>query len=115
VLCTVSAFSANENYDGNEFLSKCSSAVKLLDNEKLSNSEMQDAEWCLGYVEGIADGIEIVSETSKSARLYCMAEDVTTGQGVRVFVKWLRDHPEKLHNSGRILVVASFVNAFPCK
>jgi hypothetical protein len=115
VLCAVSAFSANDSGDGNKLLSKCSSAVKLQDNESLSPSDMRDAEWCLGYVSGIDDGIEIASGTRNTARPYCIPEGVTTGQGVRVVVKWLSDHPDKLHNTGRILVVASLADAFPCK
>jgi hypothetical protein len=115
VLCAVAAFSADEKYvDGNELLSKCSSTVKLLDNEKLSSSEMQDAKWCSGYVNGIDDGIEIASATGNTAKLYCIPEGVTTGQAIRVLVKWLRNHPEKLHQS-RVLVVVSWADAFPCK
>jgi hypothetical protein len=115
VLCAVAAFGANDTGDGNKLLSKCTSAVKLQDSEALSPSEMRDAEWCLGYVSGIDDGIEMAFGTSNTARLYCIPEGVTSGQGVRVVVKWLRNHPDKLHNSARVLVVASLADAFPCK
>ncbi|MGD0905452.1 MAG: Rap1a/Tai family immunity protein [Terracidiphilus sp.] len=115
VLCAVAAFSVDEHYvDDNELLSKCSSTIKFLDNEKLSSSEMQDAGWCLGYVNGVADGMEMATATGSIAKLYCIPEGVTTGQAVRVLVKWLRSHPEKLHQS-RVLVVVSWADAFPCK
>jgi hypothetical protein len=42
------------------------------------------------------------------------AEDVTTGQGLKVLVKYIDDHPEELHERTALLATRAFVKAWPC-
>jgi len=48
--------------------------------------------------------------------MYCLPQNgIEIGQAVRITVKWLRDHPEKLHQDGVNLVWRALSDAFPCK
>jgi hypothetical protein len=44
----------------------------------------------------------------------CIPIGVSTGQGARVVIKYLRDHPEQLHEDGPILTFNALIAAFPC-
>ena len=48
------------------------------------------------------------------ARLYCAPKEVTVGQLVLVIVKFLRDHPERLHQGRAALTMEALTTAFPC-
>lgn len=40
---------------------------------------------------------------------------MTTGQLQQIFLKYLKEHPERLHYTGLFLAVVAFKEAFPCK
>jgi hypothetical protein len=46
---------------------------------------------------------------------YCLPDEVTHGQMMRVLIKFIKDHPEKAHFKTGVLEVESFMDAFPCK
>lgn len=46
--------------------------------------------------------------------LVCVPTGATYEQVVRVIVKYLRDHPERLHRPRRQLMLAALEAAFPC-
>jgi hypothetical protein len=48
--------------------------------------------------------------------LFCTPESgITNDQAARVVVKYLREHPERLHEKESLLAMAAFAEAFPCK
>ncbi len=65
---------------------------------------------CLGYVEGISDGTVLSGK-----RIYCLPPNVTYGQGQAVAIKYMRNHPERLHLPFAILLLEAMEKAFPCK
>ena len=42
-------------------------------------------------------------------------QDMVDDQYVGIVVKYIKDHPEKLHIDGLTLVFSSYIEAFPCK
>jgi hypothetical protein len=44
-----------------------------------------------------------------------ISEAVTNDQVVKVFVKYLDDHPEELHRVAALLLSEALHSAFPCK
>jgi len=42
-------------------------------------------------------------------------EDIPISQVARVLVKWLHEHPEKLHDSKYILTMEALKSGFPCE
>jgi Ssp1 endopeptidase immunity protein Rap1a len=89
---------------------------------------------CLHYVGGAVDGIaayeallRVVSaherqSAKKDGReefptlkpTICIPSDATYGQHVRIVTKFLRDHPQRLHERRFDLVMAAMAEAFPC-
>jgi Rap1a immunity proteins len=67
---------------------------------------------CSGYLKGIIDSEAYMSSTVLKGR--CLPEDVTYGQAEAIFLKYLRDHPEKLHLHLPGLFLDAMKEAFPC-
>lgn len=44
----------------------------------------------------------------------CLPDDAPIAQYARVVVRWLREHPEKLHEPKSMLVMEALEDAFPC-
>ena len=89
-------------------------ASHVTGNELLEFCESKNlAEWgfCSGFVWGAADGHQLTSDESVS---FCSPEDATSDQMGRVVVKYLRDHPEKLHEYAVLLVAVALIEAWPC-
>ncbi|MGD0340042.1 MAG: Rap1a/Tai family immunity protein [Bacteroidota bacterium] len=105
-------------FDGNELLRGCNSVIKQENGDKLSTTELVLAAHCTGYVSGFIDSHTIDSyafeKYTQKKLLYCLPES-KINQFVRVIVKYLRDHPAKLHNDARMLVLDALFEAFPCK
>jgi hypothetical protein len=114
VMTTAVLFTAQENIaymDGNLLLEKCDSGL------------LTDKTFCDGYVAAAVDGhvtlfnsLQAANESHVLPKMYCLPKGgIVIGQAVRVTVKWLHDHPEKLHFAGDILVGMAMKDSFPCK
>jgi len=108
--------------DGNAFLRRCIPAVAMMDGSHVTDSELNDANFCMGYVRGALDPIAFWESTDKTKNVKgpfvraCLPEaGVQTGQGIRIVVKYLKEHPEFLHNERLFLVSQALMDAFPCK
>lgn len=130
--------------DGNGLLDHCSVVVSALDSPApiANQSEARFAEsmskfsWCVGYLQGIrsvlvhedvslalagATGIKLTGPDRaktwfmESTRVACLPDKAPVAQLARVVVKWLRDHPERLHEGSGILVLEALKDSFPCK
>ena len=65
---------------------------------------------CGGYVVGVFDanpGNRLCSPTNVTV-------DVEIGQVVSIVRKYLKENPERLHNTAAVLVTAALAEAFPC-
>jgi hypothetical protein len=90
-------------------------AVDALDKKDLSRDQGYDALQCMHYVAGFLDGYDIASAVEKGKPFLCLPHDSNIGQIVRVVVKWLRDHPEKLNQAASVCVFEALGDAFMCK
>jgi hypothetical protein len=52
---------------------------------------------------------------AKDAEMTCIPNEVNQAQLARILVKWLRDHPERLHEPDYLLTFNAFHEAFPCQ
>ena len=66
-----------------------------------------DAGFCSGIVEGTMWSLQI-------AKLVCLPNGMTLGQGLKVLVKYMDDHPEELHEKTAELAARAFVKAWRC-
>ena len=110
-------------YNGVDLLKDCKAAIKAGDNnQEVSSIELANANECVGYVIGILDSEAFYSSTLtllkdknvKQATFYCIPDDVTVNQSIRVIVNYLENHPEKLNLSSLYVSVMALKTAFPC-
>jgi hypothetical protein len=100
---------AQDITSGSYLLGSCQITVSVTDNPNNTLSPYEA--WRDGYCRGIIEGIN--AGATLSSRL-CSPDGVTYSQEVRVVVKFLQDHPEKLNQRGTKLVFEALTQAFPC-
>jgi hypothetical protein len=90
--------------DGNELLPQCKAVVRLANNEHLDRDRdsTSDMQYCIGLVTGVSDMLDICGES-------------TYGQSIRIVVKYLEEHPEKLNLKATLLVKQALLGALGCK
>ncbi len=102
--------------DGSFFLRACEAAEKQSDGAKLSQEESLLALYCASYVSGFLDAMSLTVTTTKGTKIVCTPErGITLDQAARILVKYLRENPETLHQSGRTSLYVALAKAFPCK
>ena len=130
--------------DGNGLLDVCTVMIDVADTTKpfpqMDQSALADKiqklSWCMAYLQATQDilvtreiNLAIISmmgvrlEGPDKEKLYafdmlrgaCIPEGVSILQLARVLVKWLKDHPARLHEPRAILVGDAFKDAFPCQ
>jgi len=106
--------------DGNEVLDRCKTYIRTIDNaQAVSQSDYVDGGFCVGYVTGVIDDHFMwqVNEGSPTdpTKHFCMPDGATPGQAVRVVVKWLEDHPARLHERAIGLVLSALRESFTCR
>lgn len=106
---------------GNDFLRECTEALRFIDGDRtLTAGESEYSTHCMGYLLGFYEGYEAKAAADKVQgdaphREVCLPENLAADQMVRVVVKYLREHPERLQQPANLLVVQSFYATFPCK
>jgi len=144
VVTPASAQHANElPRDGNRLLDSCSVVVDVADNSAalaaLNNEQfaekMSKFSWCAGYLQALQDASSMTQvhlaiigamgvtlegpdkqrmASFEMLRGTCFPEKAPILQLARVLVKWLREHPARLHESVYGLANDAFKEAFPC-
>ena len=71
---------------------------------------------CISYITGMVDAYLLITGVAPQARFICLPEDGISGdQAVKIFVKWVKNHPEGQQMLAKSAVLVSLGNAFPCK
>jgi len=103
-------------FDGNHLLEACSAADRFGEGDYRSGWREDSAFYlCHGYVRGVMDTLDAMVIASKLPQGACVPPDITQGQIIRVFVKFLRDHPEDLHLRGNLLFMRAIARSYPCR
>ena len=69
---------------------------------------------CQLYLKGFLDGLHAEPGSNRISTV-CLPEEFSMDQIRRVVVKWLENHPEKLHWYVAQAVRVALEEAFPCK
>jgi hypothetical protein len=109
--------------DGNDMLKNCKAYVRMLDTptnlQAVSHDDEVYGAHCVSYVAGVVDDHFScqINDTSPfdPTKHFCLPDGVTPNQTVRVIVKWLEDHPARLHERAIGLVLNSLSDSFPCR
>jgi hypothetical protein len=72
------------------------------------------ATFCAGFMIGLVGGWNAAVSSAQSTPPLCYRKVVTPAQLGLVFSKYLRDHPEQLHESVFVLGIRALDAAFPC-
>ncbi len=97
---------------GNDLLRMCANASKI---GNLSGKDVDEATYCLGYVLGLSQGLEIGQRIAGDTQtVACAPRAATAGQLALVIEKWLRENPTRLHESAVILASSALRDSFPC-
>jgi hypothetical protein len=120
--------------DGNGLLEYCGQLVDLFDQRLTSAADETKLGWCLGYIQASRDFIlhlkinmalagmagVTLSGPEKARPIVTQMSDMCIPDAApmlelaRVVVKWLRDHPEHLHELPDFLLLDALKDAFPC-
>lgn len=116
VFATCLASVANaQDQDGSFYLQVCGAAVKQSDGGQLTQEEGLGVIYCGSYIGGFLDAMSLSTTLSKGNKIVCTPErGITNDQAARIFVKYLRENPETLHQTGRMSLYVALVKAFPC-
>jgi hypothetical protein len=69
---------------------------------------------CLGYIQGAADGFSLAMVDYGVAKRACLPKKATTDELIRVTLKFIDEHPEKLSNGGADVVWQALIASYPC-
>ena len=104
-----------EEDNGNMLLTSCEDAIASLDTPKsVVSKSLLGAAYCFGLVQGIVAMSQVYEYRLKKAAFLCVPTSVTNGQSARISLKYLRDHPEELHEQSSVLAFKALQAAFPC-
>jgi len=97
----------------------CEAAVKC-DTTNPSPScnsvDYQEGTACATYIDGFLAGHNLgTAAAADSSTRICVPNDATISQLARVFVKYVNDHPEQLHQPDWAVLYVALKNAFPCE
>jgi len=72
---------------------------------------------CITYMSGLLDGMYLADKMSANGNRYCLPGDknIDAEQGVLIVKKYLREHPEHLHQQAGALAALAIYLAFPCR
>jgi len=102
------------NQTGNDMIPSCTAAIDLADNKDVSRDRAANGLECLHYVAGYLDGYGAGESAGRTAVL-CFPENTNTGQIVRVFVKWMNDHPKNLNEPVAKCMFYALIDSFACR
>jgi hypothetical protein len=69
---------------------------------------------CNGYLMGVSGHHKLIMGIDAVKVTMCLPEKVTATQLVAVSKKWLKEHPEKLHQHFSVSYLSIMKEAFPC-
>jgi hypothetical protein len=101
--------------DGTALLPKCRAMALVLDGVRVGDAtELIDASYCLGLVQGIRDTQEFAVRSLSAQPAFCAPSTVRNGDLVRAVVAYLDANPDKLRLGQSTGVILALREAYPC-
>jgi Rap1a immunity proteins len=99
---------------GTALLRYCVTGLEAADGKPLTLDTHIAAAYCGGRVLGLVEMHNLVTTQVGLPPLFCVPEQITLAQVVRVVVRELQRHPETLQESGVALATKALQQVFPC-
>jgi hypothetical protein len=96
---------------GNYYLNACKEFMSLINGEPVNN--LFKAGICAGWVNGTNGTHTYWAKRSDGP--ICTPDAVTVGQLVRIFMKYLEENPERLHENANWLYEDAMRGVYPCQ
>jgi hypothetical protein len=80
--------------------------------EKLGKTIIEAA--AAGHCLGILSAVWVLGSHLQENMRFCIPEGAKPEQGNKVFLKYLADHPQTIHEPDVLLAVLAFHEAWPC-
>jgi hypothetical protein len=100
--------------DGARLLQACESAQRLLDGAALAEGAREDAQLCIGFLEGFAWGHGWEAWRRSADMYFCPPEGFGYRQAVPAVIAYLRAHPERQIQRAHLLAFSALSSAYPC-
>lgn len=117
VLSVSSALAESDRPSGHNLLQDCTVFLNIVEDGSADRNDLGSAYRCASYIRGIADMNSAYAAVHADAiePFFCAPQNVSTGQMVRVVVKYLNENPDSLHNDKFLETWRALSQAFPCK
>lgn len=109
---------------GTNFLEICS-AIEI-PPDQMNVADVANMDRCQGFMQGLEDGVAVATAVIQGSNPHlnlkgsiadlgiCVPDQVNLLQGIRVVLKYIREHPEQAHLQSATLVFTADLQAFPC-
>lgn len=105
------AQNTDEYGKGSWLFEKCQAYVRMIDNPNGgTDSDLNMGARCFDYLKGFTDGAMGFSQIKP----FCPG-DASTGTTVRIYVKYMQDHPKLLDDAKIVGLLAAWKDAYPCR
>jgi len=117
VLGMVASGGAFAATDGNELLTYCKQAIRVVEAqhvEKAAN-DLRIGQ-CFGIMEGVKGTMMLMEQGPRADRVACWPDEgINNLQAARIVVKYLDNNPAQLNKDRVLLSILAFSDAYPCK
>jgi hypothetical protein len=102
--------------EASEFYKLCTAPWSKQEAGTFDESDGADMAFCYGYIRGLADSTRFAVELTDETTLWaCIPQEASTSQLRKVAVKYIDEHPDKLHFPTSVVLSLAFLDSFPCK
>lgn len=84
-----------------------------LARERLGNTAIEGA--AAGHCLGMITTVWLLGRYLQDNARFCVPVGARPEQGTKVFLKYLANHPETLHEPDALLAISAFREAWPCQ
>lgn len=92
-----------------QLLENCSSLPATFDASAENFARVKDCGLSTGYILGVFDGLNVISDRSK-----CIPGTIQSEQVVAAVEKWILEHPERRPEAADKSVSSAFAEAWAC-
>jgi len=92
---------------GDEFAQLLDAWTRINTKQSTTREDELSASAFTGYVRGVEDSMNGVR--------FCIPPKATSAQQVAFIAKYVKGHPEELHNAATTLIVQALQPAYPCE